>query len=133
MAASMTKAQRNELSKSLHGRLDELRDAVVQELEASGNEQYVQILDGVHDAGDASTADLLADLNLVVIDRHINEIREVEATLRRMDDDPDFGLCVECGEPIPFKRLRATPTAVRCVDCQERYERNYTTAGGRTL
>jgi DnaK suppressor protein len=30
---------------------------------------------------------------------------------------PDFGLCTECGAPIPLARLRADPAATRCTDC----------------
>ncbi|MFC1591544.1 TraR/DksA family transcriptional regulator [Thermodesulfobacteriota bacterium] len=35
-------------------------------------------------------------------------------------DDPDFGLCAECGEPIPVKRLMIMPEAVLCVGCAGR-------------
>ncbi|MBN1495926.1 MAG: TraR/DksA C4-type zinc finger protein [Spirochaetes bacterium] len=31
--------------------------------------------------------------------------------------------CRDCEEPIPEARLRVKPNAVRCVKCQERYER----------
>ena len=31
--------------------------------------------------------------------------------------DPDFGLCSECGEPIPFGRLKAMPASTCCVNC----------------
>ncbi|MCP4715287.1 MAG: hypothetical protein GY868_09235, partial [Deltaproteobacteria bacterium] len=34
-----------------------------------------------------------------------------------MIDDPDFGLCAECGEPIPFKRLMIMPGSTLCVGC----------------
>jgi DnaK suppressor protein len=37
-----------------------------------------------------------------------------------MIDDPDFGLCAECGEPIPFKRLMIIPEAILCVGCAGR-------------
>ena len=37
-----------------------------------------------------------------------------------MIDDPDFGLCAECGEPIPFKRLMIMPEAILCVGCAGR-------------
>ena len=32
-------------------------------------------------------------------------------------DDPDFGLCMECGEEIPIKRLMIMPGSVLCVEC----------------
>jgi len=33
-----------------------------------------------------------------------------------------FGLCEECGEPIPEKRLKAHPEASTCITCAERLE-----------
>ena len=36
---------------------------------------------------------------------------------KRIDDDPEFGYCIDCGEEIGFARLRAMPETVRCVDC----------------
>lgn len=35
-------------------------------------------------------------------------------------DDPDFGSCTGCGEPIPVKRLLFMPEATRCVKCAGR-------------
>lgn len=28
-----------------------------------------------------------------------------------------YGICVDCGEPIPVKRMMAVPGATRCVHC----------------
>ena len=36
-----------------------------------------------------------------------------------MIDDPDFGLCRECEEPIPYARLIAIPETELCVQCAE--------------
>jgi DnaK suppressor protein len=33
-----------------------------------------------------------------------------------------YGTCDECGEPISAARLRALPSAARCVTCQEQVE-----------
>jgi DnaK suppressor protein len=43
----------------------------------------------------------------------------LEEALRRVDDDEDFGLCVDCGEPIPIPRLKAMPETQHCVECAE--------------
>jgi len=37
----------------------------------------------------------------------------------RMINDPDFGLCRECEEPIPFARLMIVPESDLCVQCAE--------------
>jgi DnaK suppressor protein len=36
----------------------------------------------------------------------------------------EYGLCVECGEPIAPARLRAMPEVTTCVRCQDRLERS---------
>src|SRR5438874_13687792 len=46
----------------------------------------------------------------------------VRAALRR-EEDGEFGLCVECGEPVHKKRLDAVPWARHCVACQELQEK----------
>jgi DnaK suppressor protein len=33
-----------------------------------------------------------------------------------------YGHCLECGEEIPERRLRALPFAIRCKDCEEALE-----------
>lgn len=40
----------------------------------------------------------------------------LEYALKRVDD-PEFGYCQECGEPISHARLLAMPETTRCIDC----------------
>lgn len=53
-------------------------------------------------------------------------LRQAEQTLARLQqaleqlDSPDFGLCMDCEEEIPFARLKARPESVRCVACASR-------------
>ena len=45
----------------------------------------------------------------------------IDTALRRLDEDPDdFGLCQECEESIPWKRLELLPYATLCAACQTR-------------
>lgn len=46
----------------------------------------------------------------------------VVAALQRIDTDR-YGVCVWCDARIPASRLKAMPTAERCVPCQHAYER----------
>jgi DnaK suppressor protein len=46
----------------------------------------------------------------------------VKAALRR-DEEGEYGVCVECGDPVHKKRLEAVPWARHCVACQELQER----------
>ena len=47
-------------------------------------------------------------------------LARVVAALARMDADPEsFGLCGECEEAIPGKRLELMPYVELCVECQQ--------------
>jgi len=48
-----------------------------------------------------------------------NRLARLERALRRIDTDPDFGLCSGCEEPIPLKRLIVMPESPLCVRCAE--------------
>jgi len=62
----------------------------------------------------ASGADIL---------RHLQaEIREVDDSLERLRVG-QYGRCEDCGATIRANRLRAMPTARRCVRCQAGAER----------
>lgn len=48
-------------------------------------------------------------------------LTEVRAALKRIENGT-YGICTECGEPIPEKRLEAIPWAARCVKDEELLE-----------
>jgi RNA polymerase-binding protein DksA len=49
------------------------------------------------------------------------ETAQVEAAMRARERGT-YGICQECGRPIPPERLEARPEATLCVDCQRRLE-----------
>ncbi len=59
---------------------------------------------------------------LAILDRSRDLQAVVDEALARLVAGR-YGLCAECEEPIPVPRLRALPFAVRCLPCQERWER----------
>lgn len=128
-----TRAELAELAKRLDGRYRSLLEEVRDELEQSENQQYVELIGRVPaDIGDQSVGDALADLNLAIIDRHIRELRDIEAAKARIKEG-SFGICIGCGEDIRYERLLAYPTAKRCVVCQQQRERVYAHDGTPTL
>jgi DnaK suppressor protein len=36
-----------------------------------------------------------------------------------------YGMCADCGKPIPEGRLDARPEAARCVACQSKRDRRH--------
>ena len=130
---AMSGAQLSELKERLDRRYASLLEEVRDALEKSENQQYIELIDRVPaDIGDQSVGDALADLSLALIDRHIQEIRDIEAARARIKDGR-FGTCEDCGEAIGFERLRAYPTARRCIRCQQQRERTYAHEGTPTL
>ena len=54
-------------------------------------------------------------------DRDQAEFDEIEAALERLRGGT-FGRCEGCQDDIPIERLRAVPTARRCLACQRAQE-----------
>jgi DnaK suppressor protein len=119
----------NEQLSTMKARLGEersrLRALIREELLRNDAEQYGELASQVHDTGDESVADLLADVNILVVGRLIQELRETEAALERINMG-SYGVCEDCGTTIPFARLEAFPTARRCIADQERHEKLFT-------
>lgn len=46
------------------------------------------------------------------------QLRLIEEALDRVESG-DYGICLDCDDPIPEKRLRAIPWARYCIPCQE--------------
>ena len=59
-----------------------------------------------------------------LIEHKTRELRDVNGLLGRLSSDGCFGLCEECGEPIPPARLMIVPEATLCVPCQRDRERS---------
>ena len=51
-----------------------------------------------------------------------DELAGIAAALERVAAGT-YGVCVDCGRPIPPGRLEALPTATRCVDCAAKASR----------
>jgi DnaK suppressor protein len=131
--AKLTPAQHAQIGQAMNVRYQSLLEKVRDELENSGEQQYVELLGRVPaDIGDESTADALADMQVARIDRQIHELRAIELARKRLKDGV-FGTCENCGDNIPFERLMAYPTAQRCIICQQQHEKTHAVEGRPTL
>ncbi len=130
---ALTQTQRSKLEHMLDQQYKALLEEVRDALEKSENQQYVELIDRAPaDSGDQATGDALADLNLAIIDRHVREIRDIDATRVRIVAG-SFGICIDCRGDIGFERLLAYPTAKRCFVCQRQHEKTYAHEGNPTL
>jgi len=130
--AGLTQGQISGLQRRLQERHAELRAEIRAELLAADDSRYADLAGRVHDSGEESVADLLADLDIARIDRQVNEIRQIEAALRRVDMGI-YGVCRDCDGDIGYERLQRQPVAERCVVCQQQFERSYAHEGTPSL
>ena len=120
---ALDQSQLSILEKELDRQYVALLEEIREELAQSEDRQYIELIGRTTaDSGEASMGDMLADLNAAMFDRHINEIRDIEAAQVRMRENV-FGICADCEEDVPFVRLVAYPTARRCVPCQQQRDR----------
>jgi RNA polymerase-binding protein DksA len=74
-----------------------------------------------HIADDAtSTYD--RELDATLEDNEERMLDAIDAALKRIDEGT-YGICTNCGEPIPAERLEAVPWATTCIDCKRKEER----------
>ena len=115
------------LRQQLDAREAELQDEV-READAEGRE--TPEAPGPHEPGDAADAgDQRFQTGMAHVEkqRDQEELVAIDAARGRMDDGT-YGICIDCGGEIPFKRLQAQPTALRCVACQSAYEKTHPAA-----
>lgn len=130
--SALTQPQIGELQTLLRSSQAKLLEEIRDELARSGDQHYIDLAGSVTDLGDDSVADMLADLEASHVDRQVNEVRDVDAALARIKSG-EYGVCIDCGENIVFKRLQAYPTAKRCIQCQEQREKHYAGEGQHSL
>ena len=123
-------------NRELEGLISQRRNALISELRDDARkvraERYEEVAGEVPDSGDESVAALIADLDQAEWGRDIDELRGLDAARERMASG-EYGVCVDCGHDIGFERLRATPSAIRCIDCQTRHEKTFAGPGAPSL
>jgi DnaK suppressor protein len=115
-------------TRELRGEIERRRGALIADLRADAervrNDRFEDLAGAAPDPGDESVATLIADLGHANMGRDLSELRGLEAARTRLAQGT-YGVCAVCGGDIGFERLRANPTAVRCVDCQRLHEKTF--------
>ena len=70
---------------------------------------------------DDAAAETQRQADVTHLARTATALHEIESALARLDAG-DYGLCIDCDEPIDLRRLRAHPAALRCARCQQAFE-----------
>lgn len=108
----MTAAQRQELGRKIKSDLASL------EKELNALEPQLKPITPDCSLGDLLRSEMMHDQE--VQHRAFTEAKKrynsLHYALSHLDDD-DFGLCIECDEPIAFERLMALPESKLCIRC----------------
>ena len=86
--------------------------------------EALESADACHEVVDFK--DMAAEQSVATIDdakaeQAAHELEQVLAARHRLHDGT-YGLCVDCGEPIPPQRLESLPATPYCTDCQAIHE-----------
>lgn len=98
-----------------------LKKEINEELARDDLSKYTSVIDAVRDRGEESVADLYSDLELQLVERHVQRLWAIERALERTQGHV-YGICQDCAQPISKPRLEADPAAARCVGCQTKVE-----------
>ena len=128
----LTPEQSQELRNVIEQRRRELLTELNQDVNRAREQQYGELAGPAPDTGDESVADLISDLDHAEVERDLGELRQLEAARGRIAEG-SYGECVQCGSDIDYRRLRANPSALRCVDCQALYEKTHAQPNGSSL
>jgi DnaK suppressor protein len=109
--------------------LEKIRSMLLNRQTRMGHESVAQQIDGEPD-GSSELIDLAQALEQIGRDTSLKEAERrellaIEKALSKMSTG-EFGICEDCGDDIPSKRLMVLPEARLCAGCQSFEERQST-------
>jgi DnaK suppressor protein len=111
--------QRAELIERIKNALLKRKGEIENQLTSQTHEK---LTDGVvQDTADEVQSLSMENLQSSLQRTEIDELHLMEEALSRINRG-EYGICIDCGEPISAKRLESFPYAARCIVCQEAFE-----------
>ena len=112
--------------RQMRTRIEKEREGLIAQLRGIGLSPVVGRADGEvdqpRDEGDYAQASERRDLSFMTRERLAERINRLTVALERLEAGT-YGECEMCGGRIEPARLDAIPDAARCLQCQERAER----------
>ena len=110
-AASKLSAQYPDIRRALERQradlLEEVGDALSQH----------KTPEALPDVSDQASAEEDQRFSMRIMEREQNLLKKVNEALERMKNQT-YGICEQCGEDIPYKRLKARPVTTFCIECK---------------
>lgn len=111
----MNRQERSQLKEKILATITETEERIAQ-LEEATRPIAPENAIGRVSRMDAINNKSVAEASLRTAQRKLNSLK----TALHKIDDPDFGTCSRCGQPIPSARLMFMPQSSRCVRCADR-------------
>ncbi len=108
----MDQLQKKEIRKKIQAAITETKQAV------ANLEELTKPVAPDNAIGRLSRMDAINNrsINQSTLNSSRHKLTMLNKALDRIDD-PEFGICADCGEPIPLGRIMIMPEANLCVRC----------------
>jgi RNA polymerase-binding transcription factor len=113
-----TPAERAKIARAL---LSVLREQEITRLKLLVRREISREASAPGDDSDSALQQEGIELQASLMDLSESRLEAIWAAFDRLQESR-YGVCAECGDEMPFERLRAMPMALRCVDCQASFE-----------
>ena len=101
----------------LNARKQELEAEERDEMDNAAAQHHAQLDEGNLNCVAPAQADTNTERKAGMAGHYFEELADVSAALARIQVGV-YGVCIECGEAIPYSRLKAFPTAKHCLGCR---------------
>lgn len=103
--------------------LNSMKQKLTEGVEKCLQESKDEVKGGVPDINDDATRTYNRQVLLNLSEKERGQLESVDEAFQKIKDGR-YGICEECDEHIPIKRLELVPYAKLCVECKSKREIN---------
>jgi DnaK suppressor protein len=115
-AGVATRPTENAARKPIDGATNKYREIVSSLVTAKPLSEGIEIT-ACPDLNDQATAEVDQHFMLSLKERERNLLKQIDEALARLAANR-YGICEECGEEIPLRRLQVRPMTTLCIACK---------------
>jgi len=108
----MTQEERDDIRNHINTEIATLEESIITLTELINSE----VQSDANDWFSSKESNASKEINELALEKARQKIVTLRNVLDKIDT-PGYGICIKCKNPIPFARLRAVPTATRCISC----------------
>ena len=99
-------------------------EAALYRLRENQKEYYDKLSnDCITDESDHAQREVSLHDTYSLIEKKTRELQKIDHLVKKVLMDEEFGICEECGDPIPAERLLIVPETNLCISCQRELEK----------